>query len=136
MLKKIDRFGLRNSSIERMSLESGLHPALSMDKIIVKFQLEMGCSRVATNSECWANTEYIRFWKFNEYQINHFLKLDRIPNTNSTIWAQLFEYQILNNEYRKLINAYCHLYFFHKFLRQKEKRRIWIFVFVAIWSFF
>ena len=25
--------------------------------------------RVATNSEFWPNTEYIRFWKFNEYRI-------------------------------------------------------------------
>ena len=41
---RLKRFGLRNSSIKRMSLESGLHPALSMDKIIVKFQLEMGCA--------------------------------------------------------------------------------------------
>ena len=49
-----------------------------------------------------------------EYRILHFLKTDRIPNTNSTIWTQLFEYQILNNKYWKLTDAHCHQYFFHK----------------------
>ena len=60
------------------------------------------------------NTEYIRFWKFNEYRIIRFLKINRIPNTNSTIRTQLFEYRILNNEYWKLNDAHCHWFFFHK----------------------
>ena len=34
-----------------------------------------------------------------EYRIIGFLKIDQILNMNSTIWTQLFEYQILNNEY-------------------------------------
>ena len=54
------------------------------------------------------NTEYIRFWKFNEYRIIRFLKIDRIPNSNSTIRTQLFEYRILNNKYWKLTDAHRH----------------------------
>ena len=34
-----------------------------------------------------------------EYRIIHFLKIDLILNINCSIWTQLFEYQILNNEY-------------------------------------
>ena len=93
--------------------------------------------RVATNSEYGPNTEYIRFWKFNEYRIIRFLKIDRIPNTNGTIRTHLFKYRILNTEYWKLTDAHCHKYFLYKLnLWQKEKRRIWFIVFVAIWSFF
>ena len=47
--------------------------------------------KVATNSDNGPNTEYIRFWKFNEYWIICFLKIDWIPNTNSSIQTQVFE---------------------------------------------
>ena len=42
------------------------------------------------------------------YQIIQFLKIDQIPNMDSTIWTQLFEYQVQNNEYGKLTDAHCH----------------------------
>ena len=41
-------------------------------------------NRVATNRENEPNTKYIRF-----------LKNLQIPNTNSTIWSQLHEYQMI-----------------------------------------
>ena len=37
--------------------------------------------RVATNSEYGLNTEYIRFWKFNEYRIPNNLFFENKPNT-------------------------------------------------------
>ena len=83
------------------------------------------------------NSEYIRFPKFYEYWIIRFLKIERIPNTKSTIRSQLFEYRILNNNFWKLTDTYCHKYFFHKLnLWQKEIRRILFFVFVLKWSLF
>ena len=81
--------------------------------------------RVATNSEFWPNTEYIRFWKFNENWIINFLKIDWIR-------IVLFGLNYSNTECWRLIDAHCH----KLNLWLKEKRRIWFFIFVAIWSFF
>ena len=38
-------------------------------------------NRVATNSENGPNTEYIRFWKFNEYRIPNNSFFENKPNT-------------------------------------------------------
>ena len=64
-------------------------------KSVNAFLISVSC-RVATNSEYGPNTEYIRFWKFKEYQMPNNLFFEKRPN--STIGTQLFEYWIMNNE--------------------------------------
>ena len=89
--------------------------------------------RVATNSENGPNmnTEYIRFWKFSEYQILNYSFFENGPNTNSTIWSLLFKYQILNTKYGNWPNSCCQKYFFILTdLWQNEKRKFWFFIFV------
>ena len=46
-----------------------------------------------------------------EYWIIRFLKMDRIPNTNSTIRSQIFEFRILNTKYGNLLDSCCPKYF-------------------------
>ena len=66
-----------------------------------------------------------------EYWIIRFLKMDRIPNTNSTIWSQLFKYQILNTKYGNWPDSCCQKYFFILTdLWQNEIRKFWFFIFV------
>ena len=66
-----------------------------------------------------------------EYWIICFLKMDRIPNTNSTIRSQLFEYRILNTKYGNWPNSCSQKYFFILTdLWQNEIRKFWFFVFV------
>ena len=44
------------------------------------------------------NTVLFGFWKFYEYRIIQFLKINEYRILISTIWPQLFEYQILKIE--------------------------------------